>query len=853
MEEMVPELQNYVSQGYFTKEETRAIASARRDHEYRLKRKAPLLPDFLRYVEHEAAVAELVRSRRRAMPRSERPKKSIADRAGDRRIHFIYTRACRKFRGDLSLWSAWLEFCTRSGSRKRGGRVAASALALHPREPALWAAAAAWEYSGGGGGGGGGTGGEEKKRKAKDNGSNPAAARALMQRGLRACGAKSDSLWAQYLRLELAYAATLRARREILGDAGGEEKKKEQKGGGEDGSGSDNDDESESEDDDNDDDDGEPVLSDEDEERAAPPPKKKQKKTKSAVEGGAETRPTPTAEDEAEAATRAVLEGEVAAVVARSAVAADPRNLDRRLRLLSTLQGLGNGSGSDSALLTLPGARRAASELYEGLARDFSKEPRARAALARRAVAEAELCSSSSAASSFDAVPSAAALRESLAAFDAAISELPVEAMFDELVSFLKERLAKAEREESEAPTPATPATPPPAATATPTARRGQKQRQRAPPAPSPALSSSSSPAIELLNKRLERACAAAAEAGVASESVLFEWPQAALRRRRVRAALTAAERATNPSSSSSSAPSSSAAVWRARLALMGTLATAKAPTGEGEGEGEENLWDQLARATVEGATAVEAAEAEKSSAASVGAAAATAPLWKEAFSAISNASSASTSASEEANRAAASKAFEVLVSGLAASILASPCSPDPRGGLGMAAAAALAAAQALGGGEGGGGGGGGYLNITLRRRRRALADLLLSPGRPSPGGDFFDALLRIEVEEALALQREFEEENDRRRKASAAAAAAAASASAAAAAAAAAAVDRFVEAALAAPTARDDARPWLHYLRWEQERKPAGQGVGRVHWRAGKALRGEAAAEFALASSSAR
>lgn len=230
MEDMVPELQSYVSQGYLTKEETRTIANARRDHEYRLKRKAPLLPDFLRYIEYETAVAELVRSRRRAMPPSERPKKSIADRAGERRIHFIYTRACRKFRGDLSLWSSWLAFCSQSGSRKKGGRVAASALALHPREPALWAAAAAWEY---GGGGSSVEGGGKKRKKSKDNGSNPAAARALMQRGLRACGARSDALWAEYLRLELAYAATLRARREVLGVAGGDGKKKTEENGDE--------------------------------------------------------------------------------------------------------------------------------------------------------------------------------------------------------------------------------------------------------------------------------------------------------------------------------------------------------------------------------------------------------------------------------------------------------------------------------------------------------------------------------------------------------------------------------------------------------------------------------------------
>ena len=141
---------------------------------------------------------------------------------------------------------------------------------------------------------------------------------------------------------------------------------------------------------------------------------------------------------------------------------------------------------------------------------------------------------------------------------------------------------------------------------------------------------------------------------------------------------------------------------------------------------------------------------------------------------------------------------------------------------------------------------------ITMSTSPASMASIAVISGRPSPGGDFFDALLSVEISEALALQRrEGEEErasegraaggDGRQRKAAAASAAAAAAVV----------VDRFVEAALAAPTARDDPRPWLHYLRWERERKPAGKGVGTVHWRAGKALRGEAAEEFAAAASS--
>ena len=74
-------------------------------------------------------------------------------------------------------------------------QVLAKALQLHPTAAGLWSYAAAWEV---------------------EHNRNVAAARALMQRGLRMC--KGDAqLWVEYFRLELLYAHTLRARRKVLG------------------------------------------------------------------------------------------------------------------------------------------------------------------------------------------------------------------------------------------------------------------------------------------------------------------------------------------------------------------------------------------------------------------------------------------------------------------------------------------------------------------------------------------------------------------------------------------------------------------------------------------------------------
>lgn len=67
---------------------------------------------------------------------------------------------------------------------------------FHPNVPGVWIYAAAWEF---------------------DHNLNVAAARALMQSGLRACPTSED-LWVEYLRMELTYLNKLKARKVALGE-----------------------------------------------------------------------------------------------------------------------------------------------------------------------------------------------------------------------------------------------------------------------------------------------------------------------------------------------------------------------------------------------------------------------------------------------------------------------------------------------------------------------------------------------------------------------------------------------------------------------------------------------------------
>ncbi|KAG7673476.1 hypothetical protein Ndes2526B_g03074 [Nannochloris sp. 'desiccata'] len=193
LEEMVPELEDLEQRGYFNKNEIKQIVQKRQDFEYNLRRRAALKADFLRYIEYENKLERLRQIRRKQ--RSIDGPSTLADHCIVRRTHFIFERALRKFRGDLSLWSRWLKFCQDSKSTRQISRVLSRALQLHPNCASLWTYAAAWEF---------------------EHNANAVAARALMQRGIRMCK-DAPSLWHEYFRMELLYAARLVARRQVLG------------------------------------------------------------------------------------------------------------------------------------------------------------------------------------------------------------------------------------------------------------------------------------------------------------------------------------------------------------------------------------------------------------------------------------------------------------------------------------------------------------------------------------------------------------------------------------------------------------------------------------------------------------
>ncbi|KAI9122631.1 hypothetical protein K1719_006471 [Acacia pycnantha] len=205
LERMVDELDDLEQRGLFSRREIAEIVKQRRKFEYRLKRPKPLKQDFLAYIEYETQLDALRRLRKKlgVSPESEnqgnekkkKKRKSKSDLAGVLRIMEVYELALKRYKGDIDLWFRYLEFC-RLKKNGRMKKALAKLVRFHPKVPGGWIYAAAWEF---------------------DHNLNVAAARALMQEGLRVCPTSED-LWVEYLRMELTYLNKLQARKVALGE-----------------------------------------------------------------------------------------------------------------------------------------------------------------------------------------------------------------------------------------------------------------------------------------------------------------------------------------------------------------------------------------------------------------------------------------------------------------------------------------------------------------------------------------------------------------------------------------------------------------------------------------------------------
>lgn len=189
LEQSVPELREYERKKIFTRDEISRISRQRSDFEHKINARGSTPSDYARYAEFETNVESLRKKRIKRLGIK------ATNHNGQRRIFFVFDRGTKKHPGDVGLWLQYIEFAKSCRANKKLAHIFANVLRLHPARPELWIYAA---------------------QHAMEENGDMTEARGYMQRGLRFCKNK-QTLWLQYLRLEMSYLAKLQARRQILG------------------------------------------------------------------------------------------------------------------------------------------------------------------------------------------------------------------------------------------------------------------------------------------------------------------------------------------------------------------------------------------------------------------------------------------------------------------------------------------------------------------------------------------------------------------------------------------------------------------------------------------------------------
>ncbi|XP_008046719.1 U3 small nucleolar RNA-associated protein 6 homolog [Carlito syrichta] len=186
LEDRLPELEQLERTGLFSPLEIRAIIRKASELEYRIQRRALLKDDFIRYVQYEIHLLELIQKRRLRI--GYLFKKDEIENSIIHRVQGIFRRASAKWKDDVQLWLSYIVFCKKWATNTQLSKVYSAMLAIHSNKPALWIMAAKWEM---------------EDRLSSES------ARQLFLRALR-FHPKCPKLYKEYFRMELMHAEKLR-------------------------------------------------------------------------------------------------------------------------------------------------------------------------------------------------------------------------------------------------------------------------------------------------------------------------------------------------------------------------------------------------------------------------------------------------------------------------------------------------------------------------------------------------------------------------------------------------------------------------------------------------------------------
>ncbi|SCV05652.1 LANO_0H12200g1_1 [Lachancea nothofagi CBS 11611] len=197
LEQALPEVDDLVQKGLFTKNEVSSIMKKRTDFEHRLNSRGSRIADYEKYIEFESNVDKLRRKRIERILEGSKTS-SISDWSIQQRIQFIFQRGCNKFPKELKFWSLYLNYLKTRGhktSYRRIHSVYNQLLKLHPTNIDIWVSCAKYEY---------------------EVHANFKSCRTVFQNGLR-FNPDSPALWYEYVKFELNFITKLINRRKVMG------------------------------------------------------------------------------------------------------------------------------------------------------------------------------------------------------------------------------------------------------------------------------------------------------------------------------------------------------------------------------------------------------------------------------------------------------------------------------------------------------------------------------------------------------------------------------------------------------------------------------------------------------------
>lgn len=197
LEQCIPEVEDLVEKGLFTKSEVSSIMKKRTDFEHCLNSRGSSIKDYVKYINYETQVEKLRQKRVKRILQSSKTN-SISDWSIEQRIAFIYQRGCNKFPQDMKFWAMYLRFMKTRGTRtsyKKIHDIYNQLLKLHPTNVDVWISCAKYEY---------------------EDHANFKSCRIVFQNALR-FNSNVPKLWFEYVKFELNFITKLINRRKVMG------------------------------------------------------------------------------------------------------------------------------------------------------------------------------------------------------------------------------------------------------------------------------------------------------------------------------------------------------------------------------------------------------------------------------------------------------------------------------------------------------------------------------------------------------------------------------------------------------------------------------------------------------------